>query len=675
MGDTIDQDSLLKRSFSGTWARAACAAVVVVATGCQGSDSLVVTVNHPTSPSLPINSTTISVYVSSNFTCQDIEYGDVDSSALLAAQVASETISGTTVTGNLDSLPRTASKMIVALGLDDTGSLLAGGCVTVGTVSGTLQVAIATEVAATLSLSLVNASGSGSAEPYQIQAIITQPDGALLANRQVWWRVYGPPGSVPTATTDITANDNVWEPAMPSCTGSGSASSGIAFLDPVPPSLIGGFEVEVRVAWGVEPPQYVPEFTVLGSALSDSGSSSGDLQVIEPPSSVSNNHVCTRSAMAGSASGVVCLTGSATAEAQLYAVTVNSGVASLANSGAPDVLSPKLPVALYGVDVGSSHEVFAVNSDCSLDSVYGSVPPTNVGGPCASADDAIVVPACGSATPKLWIHYAGVDRDLVRQIDLGDPSAPATDFALTGANVSTGTGSQMSSMTTTIAFNSVGCITELDPGGVALPQLQQVGVFDETTIDVVLGAVGTPTNDTKLVGNCGSGLAKPCPLSVDLPVALGGTGYVSASNEQRLVATTDSAQGVQLFESVLLAGSNALIERSAQPTEAEPSLVVAGTFDPSGVQDLVWTEDFKRGTSFQVSYPFIVNGEPLSASSAAAPLKALAMEEGSFDGTTNTQIAVYGEGLGSTMTKVVFVIPTGVPPETVTLPTDATCGP
>ena len=89
MGDTIDHDPLVTRSFSGLTRSAFVAACVALA-GCGESASLVVTVTHPSN--LTVASTTVSVYVSSQFTCQDIEYGNVDSASLQAALVASESV-------------------------------------------------------------------------------------------------------------------------------------------------------------------------------------------------------------------------------------------------------------------------------------------------------------------------------------------------------------------------------------------------------------------------------------------------------------------------------------------------------------------------------------------------------------------------------------------------------
>jgi hypothetical protein len=172
-----------------------------------------------------------------------------------------------------------------------------------------------------------------------------------------------------------------------------------------------------------------------------------------------------------------------------------------------------------------------------------------------------------------------------------------------------------------------------------------------------------------------------CSVDVLLPVALAGAGYVTASTESHLVATISDAEGLGLAEYVLLgAGSAAgatdhLIERSRQPTAAEPSIIVSGNFDLGNAADLFWSQADKRGTSFQVAYALQVDNEPLSAESVVAPIKVQQLEVGSFDGGSNAQIAVYGQGTGALGVRGVSVIPTGVAPAPITILADTMCPP
>jgi hypothetical protein len=311
-----------------------------------------------------------------------------------------------------------------------------------------------------------------------------------------------------------------------------------------------------------------------------------------------------------------------------------------------------------------------VNTDCSIDGVYGSSPPN--GGPTClvgvtGADDAIIVPSCSSGSgsavsEKLWIHYPMTGaRDRVRQIDLssGDITEflPATtDLQATGPS--------------SVAFNSAGCVTEL----ASQSTLLQVGVFDITTPLSATSSTITSVLEAQCPSPPDAGNNK-CALFSQLPVAQTGTGFVISGGESQLVATIDGAEGVQLSQAVLLSGGE-LIERSAQPTEAEPALVAAGNLDLSSEQDLVWAEDFKRGLAFQVSYPIPVNGDPLSATTPTIDnLKALAMELGSFDGTGNLQVATYVTGTGAGLVHGVIVAPTGVQPESITPATYTSCPP
>src|SRR5262249_60088675 len=85
------------------------------------------------------------------------------------------------------------------------------------------------------------------------------PDGRAVADRPVSWTVYGPAGSQPLRASAVTmASDGVWEPAAPSCT-----STGLVKLHPVPPSVVGGYAVQMRVAWATQQPAL---YTSLSSA-------------------------------------------------------------------------------------------------------------------------------------------------------------------------------------------------------------------------------------------------------------------------------------------------------------------------------------------------------------------------------------------------------------------------
>jgi hypothetical protein len=700
MGDTIDQDPLLTRSFSGGWRKASLA--LMVASCGSGGGSIVVTVQYPTTPMLAIASTVVSVYVSSDFSCQDIEYGNVDASALLAAQVASETIEGTSVMGNLDNLPRVGNKMIVARGYDDEASpqLLAAGCATVGTVSGTMQVTINTEVAALVSLSLVDTAGT-SEDPYQLAAYVTQPDGALLPDRQVWWQVYGAPGTTadPRITASLTNPDTglpIWEPTSPECTGSGTGSglgSGVGSVEPVPPSAVGGFEVEVRVSWGVDPPQYFSEFTKFEASLGV-GAIAMEGAALDPPlvgsSGSTSNRICERRTV-GTQNNLVCLT--AGPDAEMFTVNDADGYTTLTNPTSQSAGASAF--ALIGVDESNGdHDVYAVGTDCSLTSVFGS-PALDGGGTCdgtigvgqmgLGADDVIVLPACGSASQKIWIHYPEVitvgsnmgTAERVRQVDLGTNTT--TDFTL-----------KVSSELAP-AFNAAGCVTVLDPKGQAPASLLQVGVVNYPT-PAGLAASGSATpleaNTTHILGICtgpGAPALAGCTVDVSTPVGLTGVGFVQSATESHIVTTTEDVDGIELSQDVLLgsgsaaagSGSAVLIERSQQPTEAEPTIVVAGSFDASSDQDLLWAQDTKAGARFQIAYSTIVNGQPLTAASRAfASLHVQQMVVGTLSSGSNAHIAVYGQlGSASGSGYGVSVVPTGVSPEAVTLDPYVGCSP
>jgi hypothetical protein len=276
----------------------------------------------------------------------------------------------------------------------------------------------------------------------------------------------------------------------------------------------------------------------------------------------------------------------------------------------------------------------------------------------------IVLPACDASTSeKLWIHIPEPSpaRDRIRQIDLGTFAVTEFTPAVPGLY---------------IAFHSAGCVTQLDPNGAA-PVVLQTAVLDYSASP--LGYAGaTPPSTSHVVNSCAG---SACSVDVSLPVALAGAGYVTASTESHLVATISDAEGLGLGEYVLLgAGSAAgatdhLIERSRQPTAAEPSIIVSGNFDLGNAADLFWSQADKRGTTFQVAYALQVDNEPLSAESVVAPIRVQQMEVGSFDGGSNAQIAVYGQGTGGAGLRGVSVVPTGVAPAPITILADPMCPP
>src|SRR5439155_22454386 len=83
------------------------------------------------------------------------------------------------------------------------------------------------------------------------------PTGKIVDGRPVSWTVYGPAGSPPLKMTNVTmAGDGTWQPTLPTCT-----AGGLLKLHPVPPGVVGGVAVQMRVAWSVGLPALYTSLT------------------------------------------------------------------------------------------------------------------------------------------------------------------------------------------------------------------------------------------------------------------------------------------------------------------------------------------------------------------------------------------------------------------------------
>jgi hypothetical protein len=465
---------------------------------------------------------------------------------------------------------------------------------------------------------------------------LTDLAGHELDARQVWWRVYGPAGTMADARTGVAVNaltDGVWEPPQPSCT-----KNGLATIHPVPPGLIGGFAVEVRVAWAVDAPKMFSSFTKIGLALTP----------VTVPMGTSEKY-CARH-VAGGVARLTCLDdATGTLVGSDYTVTVSDGTAALAKSASTAV--PADAIALYDVANAMNRDVYAATATCAIAPLFGA--GGGHIGSCTGADDILVVPACGSNSAKLLFHIPGAaGNDQIRQIDLATGVGSYLPIAFLGPE-------------NRVAFNAAGCVTELDPSG-SSPVERQAIVLDFTK-DTLLP-------QTRALYNC-----SPSCSALPLPIAQAAVGFTTGS-ESRMVVTIVDATGVGLSQDVLLPDSSGaadhLVERSREPAASVPLQLVAGNFDNDSGTDLLFDVLSRRGTSFEIAYARMVGDEPLAAlSPVQVGIAAGDLLVGDVTNDPYDDIVVLGATVDINPKRGIAVVPTWVPPPMPPASNDKPCAP
>jgi hypothetical protein len=604
--------------------------VLVALAACRADPTLHVDVTHPAG--LAVASTTISVYESAQFGCTDVEYGDVDDLQLQAALVASETVAtGGATAGALANLSRTDKKIVVARGYDASGANVAAGCAEKTLVSGNDELAIATEVTATVSVGLADPTG---ADFYGIAVTTTDPTGALLDRRQVWWRVFGPSGATPATTGGVTTiSDGVWQPAQPTC-----SNRGVGIVHPVPPLLVGGFAIAVRVAWASAPPPLFSAFTKADFSLA----------ALAPPNS--STRFCATQIAAGAAS-LACLdTDVGVPIARQLVATVAGGAATLSTLATDNTIPPDA-MAVYAVPNGADQNVFVMTSHCAVAGVLGST-PADPSQACAAGggDDVLYVPACGSVPARALVHVSGGPRDTIVQVAPAGGALAPLDFPLAYRTNEVGA-----------ALVGAGCVSELDPAG-GPPTVRQVVVVTYTRL-------GGANPSTRAQFACGTSCTE-----IELPVPEGGVGFIAGAEPRMIVANVD-ATGVVADQVVLvpLGAGEQLVERARVPSAGVPATIAVGRFDADDALEMLWDVRGGRGTTFELAYDRVVAGQPLEALSQTQPIVIDSISVSDLTGDGFDDIAFTGND--ATGKKGVAVIPTRVPAATVPMKTDSTCAP
>jgi hypothetical protein len=607
---------------------------------CADDPQLHVTVTHPTD--VDVASTTVTDYESPTLSCDDVEFARLGAAELDAVAVASVTIDATPNTGGaLSGISRSDPKVIVARGFDTSGGLVSAGCAEQGVIEGQTNLAIMTAEAATASVGLPQA---GAADQTQVIVNATDPGGKLIDGRAVSWTVYGPAGSAPAlAQNATTIGDGVWQATAPICTASGSAR-----VHPVPPGIVGGYAMQMRVAWATELP---PMFTgLVTGGLSTTA--------FTPPTG-SRRYCAAR--VSGATRRLDCLDGSgANVIAREFQVMVSAGQVTLV----PMQTQALLPdtIAIVSVPSGTDLDVYAITQHGHVLAVFPRpgqpVDDTDPVCPVATCptpvDDALVVPACDTAPARLMLHVNTVAPD--QQIQ----EMPATGGTRDVFPVMLGLAE------TTVQLDSGGCVTELKGAPRQVTSLQQGTKVAGTFVPL----------STLLYYDCTTGSCSTTPMLTGA-----GIGFTTGS-EPRLVASSVDATGVVLVQLVFAggAGQRQLVQRTRIPALSAPDKIVVGQFDGDGQVDLVWDVTNRHGTSttLEIAYARLVGSQPLEAISSLEPFVIddilsvdLAGDNGSPDGLDDLVLtATLPSGAHG-----IAVIASGVHAPAISLPVDTTCAP
>ncbi len=605
--------------------------MLAMVASCSDDLSLRVLIDHP----MAVTRTEISVYESGGVDCESIEFGDLDQAQLAAASIAEETLAadGTVSSGDLDSLSRTETKVIVARGYGDDGALVTAGCAEKGVIEGNDVVKITTVLAATVSIAAIDPEGA--TDPYGIGVTTTGPDGDTLTGRKVSWRVYGPAGSSASTSTNITSvGDGVWQPAATTCT-----KNGLAQVHPIAPDQIGGFAVQVRVSWAAATPPLTSTLTKV----------SFNLSAFTPP--IETTHPCAIR-VSGTTQRLVCIDKPLVAGppvARDYPVTYANGSVTL---GAPaTMVLPANPpmIGVYAIPTGNDREVYAVDQAGTIIPLFGASAAQPTGCPgCTGLDDFLFAPACGTDPAKLVLHMPGaVDR--VKIFDArGGGVATELPLGLTAADLS-------------VRLNNAGCVTTLDPKGHTSAPRQLV------VVDVIRALVSS----TRGFYNC----AGTSCNKVSLPVPEAGVGFTGGT-EPRLVGTFADATGVVLSSWVVLPDQgmpDRLVERERMPAASVPHRIVVGQLDDDAGIDLFWDLQLRRGTTFEIAYARTVGDQRLEAVSLPQSVIADDLLVGDVTGDHHDDIIVVGKAATGTPATGVVVIPTHVAPQQVAVIPDLPC--
>ena len=598
-----------------------CALVVLLA-ACSTDPTLAVTVAHPVG--LSVATTTVTVYESATLHCEDIEFARLDAAGLVAVETSEADLDASGSAGALSGISRTGNKVIVARGFDTNGVLVSAGCVEKGVVTGADSVMVTTVIAAIVSIRPPGESASA-----DTVVTLTDASGAALPDqRPVTWTVYGAAGSTAANPSNVaTISDGIWEPKLPSCAGAAPLK-----VHPNPPSTLGGYEVQIRVAWAVEEP---PAFTSLAAsafALTDLGGIT---------LSTTARRACAIR-VNGTVHTLVCVDNADMAHE--YTITAANGKATATQKGAAVTAVPGVAqhsIALLAVaGNGTDRDIYSVTDKGVLVALFNAPAPVNTTMQCilTNCTDAMYVPACGSIGAKILLSSLG---KTVRQIDAHGGNSSTFD-------VTSGT---------EVRLDNAGCVTSLQSSGA--PALGQLATVHGGTTAVDFAATAT------FLVNCSTGA---CAVVDNVTLTRGaGVGFTGGS-EPRIVVTTVDASGVVLVSDVF-SPSTTPVERARMAAASIPDHIVAGQVDTDTNPDMFWNVTTRNGvTNFEIAYAREVGGANLEALSSSQAIDVGDLVIGDLTGDGLDDIVVVA-------TAGVSIVPMGVMIPAPAANTDATCMP
>lgn len=598
-------------------------ALVVLLAACGTDPTLAVTVVHPTG--LSVATTTVTVYESGTLHCEDIEFARLDAAGLVAVETSEADLDASGAPGSLSGISRTGNKVIVGRGFDTNGVLVSAGCIEKAEVTGTDSVTVTTVVAA-----IVSVKPPGGNVAMDTVVTLTDASGAALPDlRPVTWTVYGPAGSTAANPSNVTSiSDGTWEPTLPSCAGAPPLR-----LHPNPPSTLGGYAVQMRVAWAVQQPQ---RYTSLDSAAF--GQTISGLTLSTTARRACAIHV------KGATHTLVCLDNMDLAHE--YAITVSGGIATATQIGvavsalpaSPGVQHPIATVAVAGS--GTDRDVYSVTDKGILVPLFDAPAPADTTALClvACIADALYVPSCGMIGAKILL--ASTIGKTIRQ--LGPHGGNATTFDLPAGN--------------DVRLDNAGCVTSLQSSGA--PALGQLATIQGGTSAIELAPSGT------YLVNCGG---PTCTTVDNVALTRGASVGFTEGTEPRMVVTSVDASGVVLISGVF-SSNNMLVERSRMPAAAIPYHIVAGQVDTDGSPDLFWDVVARNGANFEIAYARQIDNDNLEALSPTLAVDVSDLVMGDLNGDGLDDIVVV-------TTTGVTIVPMGVMIPAPSPNTDATCMP
>jgi hypothetical protein len=524
----------------------------LLAAACNRDPSLAVSVHHP--DGYGAAQTLVTVYVSSDIACEELEFGDRTEAEFAAVAIDTVDVTG----GGQIEVSRLGGKSIVARGYDAQHRFVTAGCKDVGEIAGMTEVAIDTQPTASVAID----PGQPDLPLGQRTIVVNMTDAnGKVLDGKVSWQLSGPAG----------AGEQMASAGMP--TRNGNVRFQVTDLGvPGPEGL------RIRAPWATAPLPLVTGFDLSHATTIALGGGA-----------VASHPSCDVRGHAGRPPTLICL-GQAT-------VTGHRDLVEIGWSGAQYTATP---IAMPG-GIDNEFAVFVDRDGSADEPVYVVSSATTAGGPgnwyklggpasgttvvfAAALQNVVYVPRCAdnSATALVGVE-TGTALGVADQVQFFLPSGAAVGPAPSDGEVFSG-----------------GCLHDTDKNehqGVVV-----AGASGDAGLALIVPGSQTPMpiNAARFTG---SGF-----------VTVTTQGVV----EKRFAGTRLQAAGTVVFEAVLApeggSGGFMLLERTEVDAAAPPERIIAGKLDGDGDTDLMWDMGIgARRRVFQVSLAERIGGVPLTA--------------------------------------------------------------